>query len=56
MDKLFEMINQQFKAVGRKYQVLPNFGIVCREYTLQNLIMGSVAGNMLIENMLVKNC
>ena len=25
------MINQQFKALGRKYQVLPNFGICCRE-------------------------
>ena len=28
--KLFEMINQEFKAQGTKYQVL-NFGICCRE-------------------------
>ena len=27
----FEMINQEFKAQGTKYQVLPNFGISCRE-------------------------
>ena len=25
------MINQEFKAMGRKFQVLPNFGICCRE-------------------------
>ena len=25
------MINQEFKALRRKYQVLPNFGICCRE-------------------------
>ena len=31
MDKLFEMINQEFKALGRKYQVFPNFGICCEE-------------------------
>ena len=31
MDKLFEMINQDFKAQGTKYQVLPNLGICCRE-------------------------
>ena len=31
-DKLFEMINQEFKAQGTKYQVLPNFGICCRSY------------------------
>ena len=31
MDKLFEMINQEFKAQGTKYQVLPNFGTCCRE-------------------------
>ena len=30
-DKLFEMINQEFKARGRKYQVLTKFGICCRE-------------------------
>ena len=30
-DKLFEMTNQEFKAQGTKYQVLPNFGICCRE-------------------------
>ena len=28
---LFEMINQEFQVLGRKYQVLPNFGICCRE-------------------------
>ena len=26
IDKRFEMINQEFKAQGRQYQVLPNFG------------------------------
>ena len=31
IDKLFETINQEFKAQGTKYQVLPNFGICCRE-------------------------
>ena len=25
------MINQEFKAGGRKYQVLPNFGLCCGE-------------------------
>ena len=25
------MINQEFKAQGTKYQVLPNFGICCRK-------------------------
>ena len=30
-DKLFEMMNQEFKTLGRKYGVLPNFGICCRE-------------------------
>ena len=25
------MINQEFKAKGTKYHVLPNFGICCRE-------------------------
>ena len=25
------MINQEFKAQGRIYQVLPNFGVCCRE-------------------------
>ena len=30
-DKLNEMINQEFKALGIKYLVLPNFGICCRE-------------------------
>ena len=25
------MTNQEFKAIGRKLQVLPNFGICCRE-------------------------
>ena len=30
-DELFEMINQQFKVLGRQYQVLPNVGICCRE-------------------------
>ena len=29
-DKLFEMINQEFKAQGREYQVLPNFRVCCR--------------------------
>ena len=28
---LFEMINRGFKALGRKYLVLPNFGICFRE-------------------------
>ena len=28
---LFEEINQEFKTEGTKYQVLPNFGICCRE-------------------------
>ena len=27
----FKMINQGFEALGRKYQVLPNFEICCRE-------------------------
>ena len=31
IDKLFEMMNQEFKAHGTKYQVLPNFGICCKE-------------------------
>ena len=31
IDRLFEMINQEFKAQGTKKQVLPNFGIRCRE-------------------------
>ena len=31
MDKLFETVNQEFKAQGTKYQVLLNFGICCRE-------------------------
>ena len=31
IEKLFEMINQEFKAQGTKYQVLPNFGTCCRE-------------------------
>ena len=31
IDKLFEMINQEFKAEGTKYQVLPNYVIRCRE-------------------------
>ena len=30
-DKLFETINQEFKAKGTKYQVSPNFEICCRE-------------------------
>ena len=25
------MINQEFKALGRKYQMFPYFGICCRE-------------------------
>ena len=29
--KLFEAINQEFKAQGTKFQLLPNFGICCRE-------------------------
>ena len=29
MHKLFEMLNQEFEAQERKYQVLPNFGICC---------------------------
>ena len=31
MNKLFQMTNQEFKALGRKYQVLPNFGICSKE-------------------------
>ena len=31
IDKLFETINQELKAQGTKYQVLPNFGTCCRE-------------------------
>ena len=31
IDKLFEMISQEFKALERKYRVLPNFGICCNE-------------------------
>ena len=31
MDKNFEKINQEFNTQGTKYQVLPNFGIGCRE-------------------------
>ena len=31
MDQLFETIIQEFKVQGTKYQVLPNFGICCRE-------------------------
>ena len=31
IDKLFEIINQEFQVLGRKYQMLPNFGICCRE-------------------------
>ena len=31
IDKLFEKINQEFKIQGTKYQVLPNFGICCRQ-------------------------
>ena len=27
----FEMINHEFKVKGRKYQVLPEFAICCRE-------------------------
>ena len=30
-DKLFEMINQEFKTQRTKFQVLPNFGVCCRE-------------------------
>ena len=31
VDKLFEMMIQGFKTQGRKYQMLPNFMICCRE-------------------------
>ena len=31
MDKLFEKINQEFKAQGRRYRGLPNFGVCCKE-------------------------
>ena len=31
IDKLFEMVNQEFKAQWRKCQVLLDFGICCRE-------------------------
>ena len=31
IDKLFEMINQEFKAQRTKYQELQKFGIFCRE-------------------------
>ena len=36
MDKFFEMINQRFKALRRKYKVLLNFGICCRELGAQS--------------------
>ena len=31
IDKLFETINQEFKAQKTKYEVLPSFGICCKE-------------------------
>ena len=31
IDKLFEMMNQEFKTHGTKCQVLQDFGICCRE-------------------------
>ena len=31
IDKLFDMINQECKAQGTKYQVLPSSRISCRE-------------------------
>ena len=31
VDKIFEMINQAFKAQGTKYQMSLNFGIRCSE-------------------------
>ena len=31
IDKLFERINQEFKANGTKYQILLNFRICCKE-------------------------
>ena len=31
MRKLFEIINQELRAQGTKYQVLSNFRICCRE-------------------------
>ena len=31
IDNLFEMKNQELKAQETKYQVLPNFGICCKE-------------------------
>ena len=31
IDKVFETTNREFKVQGRKYQVLPNFGICYRE-------------------------
>ena len=30
-DKLFEMMGPEMKVQGRKYQILSNFGIFCRE-------------------------
>ena len=32
-DKIFEMVNQELMTLGRKHQVLPDFGICCRELT-----------------------
>ena len=43
-DKLFEMINQEFKPHGRKYQVLPNFRICCKE--LRRLKVTSFGGGV----------
>ena len=31
IDKFFEMINQEFTAQGRKYEMLPNLRICCKE-------------------------
>ena len=31
LNELFKMIYQEFKALGRKYLVLPNSGISCKE-------------------------
>ena len=39
MHKLYEMINQELKADGRKYQVLPNFGICYEELSKLRILV-----------------
>ena len=39
MHMLFEMKNQEFEVQGRKYQMLPNFGICCAARSYEFLRM-----------------